>query len=150
MQSIVSEFTGEGPKLEVTCVSPIETASNKVSALTWRVMVRNRSSEKDDPTLIRHLHDLTALKHIIWENRDDFISCTQQSLLSDQVRGGDDFVNMSVSERLSKAYEMLSTDEIYRKEYRKFVKNMSFADADEQISFDEALTSLREIIAILV
>ena len=148
VQSVVSELTGEGPKLEVTCVSPIETASNKVSALTWRVVVRNRSSEKDDPTLIRHLHDLAALKHIIWEHMDDFVSCTLQSLLNDQERGGDDFVNSSVSERLSKAYKMLSTDEIYREEYKEFVQNMSYTDKDEQISFDEALASLAEIFAI--
>ena len=58
IQSIVSKSTGESPETELTCISPIETASNKISALTWRVVVRNRASEKDDVTLIRHLHGL--------------------------------------------------------------------------------------------
>ena len=150
VQSIISESTGESPETELTCISPVETASNKVSALTWRVVVRNRASEKDDVTLIRHLHDLAALKHKILDDKEVFIDCAHYSLQSDQERGGDIIANMSVSERLSKAYEMLSTDDIYREEYQQFVQNMSFAHEDEQISFDKALVTLKEIFAILV
>ena len=150
VQSIISESAGESAELEITCISPIETASNKVSALTWRVVVRNRDSEKDDVKLIRHLHDLAALKHKILVDREVFVDCAQHSLQSDQERGGDVIANMSVSERLSKAYEMLSTDDVYREEYAQFVQNMSYAHEDEQISFDKALVALEEIIAILV
>ena len=150
VQSIISELTGENAELEIPCISPIETASNKVSALTWRVVVRNRSSEKDDDTLVRHLHDLAALKHKILDDKEVFFDCAQHSLQSDQERGGDVIANMSVSERLSKAYEMLTTDTIYREEYQQFVQYMSYAHKDEQISFDNALTALEEIITILV
>ena len=83
-------------------------------------------------------------------DKEVFVDCAQHSLQSDQGRGGDVIANMSVSERLSKAYEMLSTDEIYREEYQQFVQYMSYAHKDEQISFDKALASLEEIIAILV
>ena len=150
IQSIVSKSTGESPETELTCISPIETASNKISALTWRVVVRNRASEKDDVTLIRHLHDLAALKNKILNDKEVFVDCAQHSMQSDQERGGDVIANMSVSDRLSKAYEMLSTDDIYQEEYQQFVQNMSYAHEDEQISFDKALTTLEEIIAILV
>ncbi|MAF97738.1 MAG: hypothetical protein CMH26_03800 [Micavibrio sp.] len=151
VRSIVSELSGDDPETQITCISPIETASDKVSALTWRVVVRDRSSDKDDPTMIRHLHDLAALKETIWSDKKQFISCAHQSLESDQNRrGGDIIASMSITDRLTKAYEMLSTDDAYREEYRQFVQNMSYADEDEQISFDEALSSLEKIIAILV
>jgi hypothetical protein len=42
-------------------VDPIETASDKLCALAWRVCTRDRSAHDDDPTIIRHLHDLAAL-----------------------------------------------------------------------------------------
>jgi hypothetical protein len=151
VRSIVSELSGDDPETQITCISPIETASDKVSALTWRVVVRDRNSDKDDPTMIRHLHDLAALKSSIWEAKDVFIGCAQQSLQSDQERrGGSIIANMGITDRLTKAHEMLSTDVAYREEYRQFVQNMSYADEDEQISFDEALSSLEKIIAILV
>lgn len=150
VRSIVSELSGGEAETEITCVSPIETASDKVSALTWRVVVRDRDSDKDDPTMIRHLHDLAALKASIWEAKDVFIGCAQQSLQSDQERrGGDVIANMSIADRLAKAYEMLSTDVVYREEYKQFVQNMSYADEDEKISFDGALEALKEIIGLI-
>jgi hypothetical protein len=44
------------------CVDPVETAADKLSALAWRVCVRERGAPNDDPTIIRHLHDLAALE----------------------------------------------------------------------------------------
>jgi hypothetical protein len=44
------------------CVDPVETAADKVGALAWRVCARDRARPGDDPTIIRHLHDLAALE----------------------------------------------------------------------------------------
>lgn len=44
------------------CVDPVETAADKLSALAWRVRARDRSRPDDDPTIVRHLHDLAALE----------------------------------------------------------------------------------------
>ena len=81
--------------------------------------------------------DLAALKNKILNDKEVFVDCAQHSMQSDQERGGDVIANMSVSDRLSKAYEMLSTDDIYQEEYQQFVQNMSYAHEDEQISFDK-------------
>lgn len=151
VRSIISELSGDEPETQITCVSPIETASDKISALTWRVVVRDRNSEKDDPTMIRHLHDLAALKDTIWQDKDLFIECAKQSLEGDQERrGGDVIASMSISDRLLKAFEMLSSDELYREEYQQFVQNMSYADEDDQILFADALLVLKVFIDILV
>ena len=45
---------------EFPCVHPVETAADKLSALSWRARSRDRSRANDDPTIIRHLHDLAA------------------------------------------------------------------------------------------
>lgn len=151
VRSIISELSGDEPETQITCVSPIETASDKISALTWRVVVRDRNSEKDDPTMIRHLHDLAALKDTIWQDKDLFIECAKQSLEGDQERrGGDVIASMSISVRLLKAFKTLSSDELYREEYQQFVQNMSYADEGDQILFDDALLALKELIDILV
>ena len=151
VRSIISELSGEEPETQIICVSPIETASDKISALTWRVVVRDRSSEKDDPTMIRHLHDLAALKDRIFDDNETFIECAKLSLESDQEsRGGDVISGMSVRDRLLKAFEMLSSDEVYREEYQNFVQNMSYADEDEQILFDDALLVLKELIDMIL
>ena len=42
------------------CVDPVETAADKLSALAWRVRARDRSRADDDPTIVRHLHDLAV------------------------------------------------------------------------------------------
>lgn len=150
VQSIISELSGDKAETQITCISPIETASDKISALTWRVVVRDRSSEKDDPTIIRHLHDLAALKDNIFEEQDAFLTCAQESLQQDQERRGGDIISgMSVSDRLEKAFEMLSGDKLYRDEYEQFVQNMSYADEDDKIVFDDALSILKKIIQIL-
>ena len=72
------------------CVDPVETAADKLSALAWRVHARQRGSEDDDPTIIRHLHDLAALKETVTAS-SDFPRLVQQGHVRryGQGRGGD-------------------------------------------------------------
>ena len=65
VRSTLAEYRGDVPEAAMECVSPIETAADKVSALTWRVVKRNRDDPNDDPTIIRHLHDLAVMNDII-------------------------------------------------------------------------------------
>lgn len=107
--SMVSEVMRTEPELEIDCVSAIETAGDKLSALTWRILVRNRADDKDDPTTIRHLHDLAALENMITDAPDDFMSSTRGSLEQDKSRrGGDVITEMSVTDRLANALKILT------------------------------------------
>src|SRR3546814_20756355 len=66
LQSFVAQAQRASPEVEgILCIAPVETAAEKLRALTWRFLSRQRGEEGDDPRLIRYLHDLTAL-----ENRD--------------------------------------------------------------------------------
>lgn len=147
--SIVSEVTQAESELEIDCVSAIETAGDKLSALTWRILVRDRADEKDDPTVIRHLHDLAALEGVIIGAKDDFISSARESLEQDKNRrGGDVIANMPIADRLENALKLLKEDGLYQKEYAQFVESMSYADENERISFEEAIKAFERIVGI--
>ena len=63
IRSLIAELQQQPPEVAAfACVDPVETAADKLSALAWRVCARQRGEENDDPTIIRHLHDLAALE----------------------------------------------------------------------------------------
>ena len=69
VSSFVAQARREAPEIAaIACVSLVETAADKLSALTWRVLTRQRTAPDDDPTLIRHLHDLAALEATVIGN----------------------------------------------------------------------------------
>ncbi|MFT4929559.1 MAG: hypothetical protein ACI8WB_005693 [Phenylobacterium sp.] len=148
LQSFIALATQAQPEVQaMICVSPIETAADKVSALTWRVLTRIRYADKDDPTVIRHLHDLSLLENYILQSpkfsvlaihilNDDF---TKRSLAAK-------LPVTSVMERLYLALNMLNSDEEYAREYEQFVVAMSYARTGETPSFIQAMESLQRII----
>ncbi len=147
--SIISDITQGEPELKIDCVSAIETAGDKLSALTWRILIRDRASEKDDPTMIRHLHDLAALEAVIKDAKSDFVVSAQESLQRDQAhRGGELIAEMPISDRLVNALNILKEDSLYRTEYEHFVESMSYALEAERIGFDDAVLALERIIEI--
>src|SRR3546814_18445448 len=71
LQSFVAQAQRASPEVEgILCIAPVETAAEKLSALTWRVLSRQRGEEGDDPRLIRHLHDLAALEDLVREHSE--------------------------------------------------------------------------------
>ena len=52
------------------CIDVVETAADKLSSLAGRVRVRRRGEPKDDPTIIRRLHDLAALEATVAWGRE--------------------------------------------------------------------------------
>jgi hypothetical protein len=69
------------------CVDPVETAADKLSALAWRVQARRRGSDGDDPTIVRHVHDLAALKSSVVASHD-FARLVRNAMAEDEGRGG--------------------------------------------------------------
>jgi predicted nucleotidyltransferase component of viral defense system len=62
IRSLIARAKRESPEVaSFPCVDPVETAADKLSALAWRDRARDRTRASDDPTMIRHLHDLAAL-----------------------------------------------------------------------------------------
>lgn len=147
IQSFIDEFTKNNEQVELNCISPIEIGANKLSALIWRIDVRNKtglqSNSENDATIIRHLHDLAALEHLILNN--DFINSVKYSIEMDKGRGGSN-KHISIPEFAQQTLNSLKAYKIYSREYKDFVDALSFAAEAETINFKSALTSFERIV----
>lgn len=145
IKSFVGQFYDGAPEAVIDCVSPIETAANKFSALLWRVDIKNRSDVKNhmtnDPALIRHLHDLSALYQIICDNAD-FKMLVAEIYKKDCLRGNK-ARSLSFNDFVFKTLNTLKSDELYRIEYENFVSTMSYGE--QHIEFDEALKNYEQL-----
>ena len=143
--SFVAQFTKLDAETDMFCLSPVETGADKFSALIWRVLKRNRSDEKDDPAMIRHLHDLCALKSIIYAYKNLFVETAHSSFDEDQKIQKRN-TQQSLTESAMATFNMLHNDALYQVEYTQFVDAMSYADEDKSIRFDTALSFFNELI----
>ena len=147
LSSYVNQFRSLAPEIAViACVDPVETAADKLSAFTWRMIVRDRMSPTDDPTIVRHLHDLAALEPVISANHA-FPALLAETLIADAGRGGEVTSRLNPAERLSAMLEKLSADADYADEYTRFVGGMAFAGESEIPSFPAAVQALTRLCA---
>ena len=87
--SLIGKAQGKPPEIAAfLCVDPVETAADKLSALAWRTLARRRGSGGDDPTIVRHLHDLAALQPVVAASRD-FRGLVKNATADDEGRGGE-------------------------------------------------------------
>ena len=144
LRSFVAEARREYPEVaRRACVAPAETAADKLSALTWRVLARQRGREGDDVALVRHLHDLAALEiHAMEHPR--FPEVARQLLDADASRSGlpPCFAKMTADARVAAAFEVLEADPDYRDEYERFVGAMCYANVSEIPTFESALDAV--------
>lgn len=148
LQSFIAKAMKQPPEVTmIPCVSPVETAADKLSALTWRVLSRQRGSKHDDPTIVRHLYDLSALEKTI-TSYQSFAELVFKLLKEDVQRAKDDNLSsIPPIEHLQNMLQRLSSDSIYADEYKHFVTGMSYAADDERPSFNQALNAAHCIIS---
>jgi hypothetical protein len=147
--SLIAQAEGHAPEVPAfLAVDPGETAADKVSALAWRVHARRRGAADDDPTIIRHLHDLAALGATASAS-SEFPRLVRGALAADKGRGGEATVPSDPAALFAGMLERLATDRLWASEYEDFVRQVSFADRGDLIGFDQALAALRDLVALL-
>lgn len=138
VQSLLAQAAGSPPEIPaLLCVDPIETAADKISALAWRAAVRDRASERDDPMIVRHIHDLAALSAKVGESVS-FAALTRRVLAADARRTKD-----PDAEGLALLRAMLPTitaDPLWRVEYERFVNAVAYGPDADRIPFDQAIS----------
>jgi predicted nucleotidyltransferase component of viral defense system len=145
--SFVAQYDASGPELAgIACVDPAETAADKLSALSWRVIVRDRSREDDDPNIVRHIHDLALLDEIC-ASTHGFAALLGDVMEGDRHRGKGAVADLSPTDRLAAMNKKLDDDQLYRAEYTLFVEGMAFAGEQDIPSFDQALAALARVSA---
>jgi hypothetical protein len=130
------------------CVDPVETAADKLSALAWRVYARRRDSPDDDPTIIRHVHDLAALKATVAAS-GDFPRLVKMARAEDTGRGGTAMASIGPGTQLAGMLERLATDPLWATEYQDYVQQVSYAAPGELLGFGQALAAVRDLVAML-
>ena len=139
ISSFIGKFINEEP-IKVNCIQPIEVITNKFSALMWRVYIKDRTkplhTKENDPTIVRHLHDIAALEDILYTK--EFVELLQKSFDADKGRGGFDN-KYTLLEFIKITLDKLTEDKVYKKEYSDFVSSMSYAKDSNVINFEKAL-----------
>ncbi len=145
ISSFIGKFINE-ELIIVNCIQPIEVIANKFSALMWRVYIKDRTkplySKENDPTIVRHLHDIVALEDMLYTK--EFVELLQKSFEADKGRGGFDN-NYTLLEFIKITIDKLTEDKVYKKEYSDFVSSMSYAKDSEVITFEKSLVSIRNL-----
>jgi hypothetical protein len=130
------------------CVDPIETAADKLSALAWRVLARRRGNDNDDPTIVRHVYDLAALKpHVATSG--DFRTLVRKAMADNTGRGGEAIASADPATPFAGMLARLATDPLWAIEYQDYVDAVSFAQPDELLGFDAALAAVRDLVALI-
>ena len=84
VQSLADQFLHTvNATFDTVCINPIETAAEKLSALTWRTLYYKQDF---DPTLLRHLYDLSSLKNVLLSNKTIFKALLEQIYQADQSK----------------------------------------------------------------
>ncbi len=152
INTIVGTVGAEKAEFSLECVSPVETAADKLCALTWRVLNKDRSQKlgtiNNEPQMIRHLHDLSALNKLV-TNDSEFISLCRERMKGDLVRAKQQEKH-SVKSALESAIKSLETDGVYESEYSKFVKDMSYAKEDSKIGYRDAIDSYQALAKLII
>lgn len=146
VRTAVTRATKGVPDLErVACVDLLDTASDKLSALTWRVRSRRRGTSNDDPRIIRHLYDLWALApHVTAAPGVRRLCISKLQKDAKRARHGTPIDPAFAVDDAKEGAKRLRQDKLYKREYDNFMRDMVYQT--DRPTFAKALTRLDEII----
>ena len=125
----------------IVCISSIETAAEKLSALLWRTLY---SKQDFDPTLLRHLYDLASLKELLIANQLQFKDLLQKIYQADQAKWQNQYHFETLLKAIQQLHQELTSQPKYKKAYQSFVQNMCYDT--NALSFESALGILKDIL----
>jgi predicted nucleotidyltransferase component of viral defense system len=142
--SFFAEAYGRVPELpKIACSSVLETAAEKLVALTWRAGSELAGvRKKRDPTLVRHIYDL----HMIREHYDaaEVATLAHEVMLADAQTRGDKFPAWQkdpLGETL-RAIEGIPKDKVFIDGYANFQRDMVYGDKPD---FSAAMGTLNTL-----
>lgn len=148
----VASFVNETSKKpaevsRISCIDPVESAADKLSALAWRVPDRVRGGDYDDPSIVRHIHDLAILKERALVSTQ-FSALVMSAMQTDSTRPKNKpgLANVAPHEKLYLMLKTLSEDKEYEAEYERFVGGVSYADAANVPHYATAVNAVRLLV----
>jgi hypothetical protein len=143
----VISFMAEGlqrpPEVaKIECVSILETAADKFVGQTRRAGAELAGLDEPDPTLVRHLHDLHALR----EHYDaaEVAALAREVMLADAEAYGNQFpaYREDPMRETLQAVEGLATDAGYARQYEEFQRLMVYGSP---IEYAGSIGTLKEL-----
>ena len=145
VSSLVNELAKKSPEVAtIDCTDPVENVCDKLSAIAWRIPDRIRGSENDDPTIVRHIHDLAIMSDLAVLH-PSFKTLVIQTIKNDDQRSPR-IMGMTITQKLNLMMEILKGEKEYVQEYDRFVRGMSYAPNHNLLSFQQAMGKLRILV----
>jgi hypothetical protein len=151
VSSFVNELAQQPPEIrQIGCINPVESAADKLSAIAWRIPDRVRGGQDDDPSLVRHIHDLAILSSLA-KNYAGFSVLLKESMNQDARRARNDLSigSLPIEDRLQRALHLLENEASYTQEYKQFVDGVSYAPEGSTPSFATAVQAVRELTSLI-
>jgi hypothetical protein len=141
--SFIADLGGSASEVSaIKCLDPVENAVDKLSAVVWRVPDRIREPKDDDPDLVRHIYDLSALYDRAVAH-PDFKRLAIEMIAHDDSRCKK-ISGLSLVEKFRVLFATLENDSAYILEYTRFVQGMSYASKNVP-TFKQALERLKDL-----
>ncbi len=143
--SFVSSISKQPPEVaRIACIDPAESAADKLSALAWRIPDRVRGEKYDDPSIVRHIHDLALLKDIaLAHNKFSALAGASMAEDSSRPKNVPELADMPAQDRFDLTLKILSEDATYAMEYDEFVSTLSYAPTGKTPSYASAVEAVR-------
>ena len=126
VSSFINEEAKKLPDVKsIDCIDPVEKATDKLSAITWRTRDRERVTVNDDPDIVRHIHDLAILSDRVMDY-PEFSTMVRSAVDRDDKRS-ETITGLTLTQKLTKMIGILGSDSEYSTEYERFVNGMSYA-----------------------
>ena len=145
--SFVQEAFGRTPEVPaIPCVAVEETAAEKLVSLTRRTAMDLAGLSRDpDPTLVRHIYDLYAMRAHI--DPDKVSTLAREIAVADAAEFRDQFPAYAtdIAGETGRAVEALRTAPVYRDRYAAFMLNMVYGDRPD---FEASMATVVDLAAV--
>lgn len=148
VSSFLNDLAKRPPEVQaIGCIDPVESAADKLSALAWRIPDRVRGNEYDDPSIVRHIHDLAMLqdKALAHTRFRDLVAVSMQADDS-RAKNAVSLEGMPIADKLGLMLKILAKDETYPQEYDRFVKSVSYAKEGQVPDFENAMRAIHALV----
>ncbi len=142
--SFIAEANHRAPEVtRMACVSVAQTAAEKFVAVTRRIAAEVASASEPDPTLVRHLYDLWAVRDHY--RRPDAARLIPALIDSDAEAFGNQLPGYRADPMgaTRAAIQALQTDPAHARRFAAFQRDMVYG---ERIEFTSALAELESIL----
>lgn len=144
VSSFVAEAYGRAPEVPgIACVTTAQTAAEKLVALTRRTAMELAGLSRDpDPTLIRHVYDLHAMREHVDLGAVAALARDIAAVDAQAFRNQYPAYATDIAGETRKAVTALLTGPSHRQRYDNFVAAMMYG---ERVGFEQAIATVSEI-----